>query len=229
MARTKFSVQLIVFLSGFSGAKAYAVILGILLVCGLGVPLPEDITLIAAGILAALKSISFFGAVVTCFIGVLAGDCLLFFMGRKLGNRVFLLPLFRSIFTEKRVLLARQKVLTNSKFICFTARFLPGLRAPIFLTAGVMGVNPLTFLILDGLAALISVPVWIYLGWFFGNNLDDMMRIAMRTQAYVVSVVIVIVGIYILLKVRAARKEKALLEQVMATGKIPLQEPSKPL
>src|SRR5680860_604710 len=51
---TKFSVKLIMFLSDFSGITAYAAILGILLACGLGVPIPEDITLIAAGILAAL-------------------------------------------------------------------------------------------------------------------------------------------------------------------------------
>ena len=29
---------------------------------------------------------------------------------------------------------------------------------------------------MDGLAALISVPVWIYLGYFFADNLDILME-----------------------------------------------------
>jgi membrane protein DedA with SNARE-associated domain len=210
---TKFSVKLILFLSDFSGFTAYAAILGILLVCGLGVPIPEDITLIAAGMLAALKSISLPGAFIAGFVGVLIGDCLLFFLGRKFGYRVFALPLFRSIFTEKRVLLARQKVLANSKFICFTARFLPGLRAPIYLTAGVMGVSPLQFLLLDGLAALISVPIWVYLGWYLGDNLDHAMSIAIKTQKYVIAAVAVVILSYVYYKIRAARIEKELLKK----------------
>ena len=54
MEPASFSTKLIAFLSAFSGGTAYAVILGLLLICGLGVPIPEDITLIAAGILSGL-------------------------------------------------------------------------------------------------------------------------------------------------------------------------------
>src|SRR6185312_952205 len=117
------------------------------------------------------------GAIIVCAVGVLIGDAFLFFLGRKFGYRVFKLPVFRSIFTESRIQIARQKVLRNSKFICFTTRFLPGLRAPIFLTAGIMGVRPRSFLLLDGSAAMISVPIWLYVGWFFGSNLDQALNI----------------------------------------------------
>lgn len=224
MERTKFSVKLIMFLSGFSGIKAYAVILGVLLVCGLGVPLPEDITLIAAGILAALKSISLPGAMIVGFVGVLTGDCILFFIGRKFGYKVFQLPVFKKIFNEKRIQLARQKVLTNSKFICFTARFLPGLRAPIYLTAGVMGVNPLTFLFLDGIAALISVPIWVYFGWYFGNNLDTALSVAIRAQKYIFIGVAVAIVIYIWTRHIMAKKEAELLQKTDVPPKPVLED-----
>lgn len=212
MPEAKFSVKLIMFLSGFSGFTAYAAILGVLLACGLGVPIPEDITLIAAGILAALKSISLPGAMIVGFVGVMLGDCILFYLGRKYGYRVFTLPGFRSIFTEKRIQIARQKVLTNSKFICFTARFLPGLRAPIFLTAGIMGVPPLVFLLLDGFAALISVPVWVYLGWLLGDNLDHALETAIKAQKYVIAAVAVFVFIYVAWKIYSARRTAELLK-----------------
>lgn len=205
MVRTKFSTQLITFLSGFSGLTAYGVIFGALLVCGLGVPIPEDITLIAAGILAALKSISLTGAIVVGFVGVMAGDCFLFFLGRRFGYQVFSLPVFKSIFNEKRISQSRRKVLANSKFICFTARFLPGLRAPIFLTAGIMGVSPVTFLLLDGFAALISVPVWVYVGWYFGSNLDHTLTIALKAQKYIVISIVLLILVYILFKIRKGK------------------------
>jgi membrane protein DedA with SNARE-associated domain len=210
---TKFSVKLVLFLSGFTGIKAYAVILGILLVCGLGVPIPEDITLISAGILAALKSISLTGAMIVGFVGVLLGDCILFFLGRRYGYRVFQLPVFRKIFTEKRIQLARQKVLVNSKFICFTARFLPGLRAPIYLTAGVMGVNPVVFLLLDGFAALISVPVWVYFGWYFGNNLDYALHLALKAQKFILVGLVLLIGGYIAWKFYASKRDAQLLKE----------------
>lgn len=74
-----FSAKLLSFLSGFSGPMAYTVILGVLLACGLGVPIPEDITLIGAGLLAGLGKISLAGALIAGFIGVLIGDAFLFF------------------------------------------------------------------------------------------------------------------------------------------------------
>lgn len=200
--------KIIAFIIAFSGWKAYVVILGILTVCGLGVPIPEDITLIAAGILAGLGNISLAGAMVAGFIGVLIGDAILFFAGRKYGRRIFSLPLFRRLFTPERVALAEQKVLRNSKFICFTARFLPGLRSPIFMTAGILGVRPLVFFSLDGLAALISVPVWVLGGWWFGNHLDGALLFVKKMQLSIfVGLVTLVVGYIGLLKWQRRRQK----------------------
>lgn len=218
MATEKVSVKLITFLSGFDGFTAYAVILGVLLLCGLGVPIPEDITLVAAGILAALGNISFTGALIAGFVGVLIGDCFLFFMGRKFGYRVFKLPGFKKIFTESRIELARQKILNNSSFICFTARFLPGLRSPVYLTAGIMGVHPLTFLALDGFAALISVPVWVYVGFYLGENIDDALTFVKKAQVYVILSVVSLILLYVGIKYFLHRREK---NKLSAAAKVP--------
>lgn len=213
MGHAKFVVKLITFLSGLSGARAYVLILGLLLASAVGLPVPEDITLISAGVLAALQSIHFSIALVVCLLGVLAGDSILFFLGRAFGYRVFRLPVFRSIFTESRIQIARQKVLRNSKFICFTARFLPGLRATMYLTSGIMGVRPILFLILDFAAAVIMVPIWLYIGWFFGSNLDQALTFAFRMQRYLIAGVLVLFLLYLWLKSWMARRERMLLEQ----------------
>tara|TARA_B100000749_G_scaffold280893_1_gene280411 strand:- start:13176 stop:13814 length:639 start_codon:yes stop_codon:yes gene_type:complete len=207
MQEVSFSAKLIGFLSGFSGVTAYAAILGVLLACGMGVPIPEDITLIAAGILAGLDKISLFGALVAGMVGVLAGDTFLFFLGRKLGRNAFNLPLLRRYFTPVRIAKAEEKILANSKFICFTARFLPGLRAPVYLTSGVMGVKPSTFFLLDGFAALISVPLWVVAGWYFAKNLDQALEFAKQAQVFIIiAVAILIIGYLLFKKAKRSRQ-----------------------
>jgi membrane protein DedA with SNARE-associated domain len=202
MESSSFAAKLLLLLSGLDGSTAYLAILGILFLCGLGLPVPEDITLIAAGVLAAIGSISLTGALVAGFIGVLIGDFLLFFLGRKYGMSVLRLPGFRSLFTPDRISAAERTILRNSRFICFTARFLPGLRAPIYLTAGIMGVRPAVFFGLDALAALISVPFWIFVGHWFGENLDDVLKFAKQAQFTVLGVVILVAVLYLASKWR---------------------------
>ena len=181
--------------STLSGPYAYATIVGILLICGLGVPIPEDITLLAAGLLASNGSISLTGALIAGFTGVMLGDAFLFFMGRHFGKKVFALPGLRQLFTENRIATAEQRIRRNGPFICFVARFLPGLRSPIFAMAGALGVKPATFFMLDGFAALISVPVWVYLGFWFGSNLDEALKRAKHVQVLVFTTLgILIIG-----------------------------------
>lgn len=200
MQSEPFSVKLITFLSGFDGFTAYGAILGVLLICGLGVPIPEDITLVAAGILAAIGNISLAGAITAGMFGVLIGDSFLFFLGRHYGHRVLTLPVIRTFFTEDRLNMAREKILGNSKFICFVARFLPGLRAPIFLTAGIMGVRPATFLLLDGSAALLSVPFWVVVGWYLGDNLDETLGFVVQAQKSLIALVVGAILVFILFR-----------------------------
>lgn len=186
-------------LSNLEGFTAYSAIVGLLLICGLGVPLPEDITLIGAGILAspAVGSISVWGGICAGLIGVLMGDAFLYTLGRIYGRKAFTLPLIRTIMTPRRIAMAERKVLRNSHFICFTARFLPGLRSPVFLTAGIMGVRPAVFYGLDGFAAMISVPIWVFVGYWVGENWDVAMHIAHEIQLTLGIFILVLAASYV--------------------------------
>jgi membrane protein DedA with SNARE-associated domain len=123
--------------------------------------------------------------------GVLIGDGIIFFAGRLLGDRV------KSTWLYKRVMTTKNDQKTTKVFekygdkVVFMARFMPGLRMPIFLSAGLYRVSPLKFFALDGFAALISVPVWIWVGWVFGDNLDILSKKIRQFQ----------IGVYVLLAV----------------------------
>lgn len=182
---------------GLQGIHAYIVILAILFACGIGVPIPEDITLIAAGVLASQGSISLVGGIIAGFVGVLVGDVILFFIGRKFGRKAFQWPGFRRVFTPERILTSEQKIRENAFAICFWARFAPGLRAPTYLTAGVMGVRFRTFFFADSLAAVWSAPMWVYVGYFFGTNLDDAVKFARRFNVALIVVLVIAVAFFL--------------------------------
>lgn len=188
--------KVIEFLSALSGVHAYGLIFGVLFVCGMGVPIPEDITLITAGLLAGQGKISLTGAMIVGFIGVLIGDTILFLIGQKFGRKVFTWPVFNKVFTESTIVKAELQIMTHAKKICFTARFMPGLRAPIFLTAGIMKVPFRTFFFQDGLAAVLSVPVWIYLGYWFSDNIDEALAYAKDINVIIISVLVLAVAAF---------------------------------
>ena len=67
-------------------------LMGILLLCGLGLPLPEDVVLISAGLLAAGNGHSWGHASVAMYAGVIAGDALAFGIGHRYGLRLLAIP-----------------------------------------------------------------------------------------------------------------------------------------
>jgi membrane protein DedA with SNARE-associated domain len=65
----------------------------------------------------------------------------------------------------------------------FVARFLPGLRTPVFFSAGMSHrVSFATWFLMDGFAALISVPIWVYLGYFGAQKWDWMFGVLRQFQ-----------------------------------------------
>ena len=79
--------------------------------------------------------------------------------------------------------------------LMFVARFLPGLRSAVFLTAGMTRrVSFARFLLLDGFAALISVPVWIALGYYGAENRDWLLAWVKRGQGGLAIAVVVLVA-----------------------------------
>jgi membrane protein DedA with SNARE-associated domain len=96
--------------------------------------------------------------------------------------------------------------------VLFVARFLPGLRTPIFLTAGVTRfVGMVRFMIIDGLAALISVPIWLYLGYYSASNREVLIRWVRDAKTTVFLILLVLVILYVIVKIVKKRIIRAKL------------------
>ena len=66
----------------------YAAVFVVLVACGFGIPIPEDITLIAGGVISGLGHSNAHIMVVVGMIGVLTGDGMMFLLGHFYGDRI---------------------------------------------------------------------------------------------------------------------------------------------
>lgn len=188
----------------------YFAVFSVLLLCGFGLPIPEDISLVAGGFISSLtcgSDASFLGALedcnqvhimfFVCMAGVLLGDSAMFMLGRIFGVRILKMKIFAKLETPARYEWVQGKFAKHGLFFIFAARFMPGLRSPIFLTTGMTKKVPyIKFLLVDGLAALISVPVWVYVGFWGERQLSDMKTLEQYVKRGQLSL-FVIIGICI--------------------------------
>ena len=160
----------------------YLGLFGVLLVAGLGVPLPEDIPLLIAGWLVHKGSANLYGMIGVGLAGVLIGDFLLFNMGRRYGESIIEHRMMRRVVSPALLARAEGMFARHGAKIIFVARFMPGLRAVLFATAGIFRVRPIKFLLIDGAAAAASVPLLIWLGERFGARLEEIAHDARKAQ-----------------------------------------------
>ncbi|OOG40287.1 DedA family protein [Rhodanobacter sp. C05] len=163
--------------------NGYLAVFIALMICGAGLPLPEDITLVAGGVIAGLGYVNVHGMFALAMFGVLLGDSAIFLLGHHYGARMLKWRLVARILTPKRYAMVQEKFVRYGNRMLFIARFLPGMRTTVYITAGISHrVSFTRFLLMDGLAALISVPFWVYLGYFGADNHEWLMKWVRRGQ-----------------------------------------------
>jgi membrane protein DedA with SNARE-associated domain len=143
-----------------------------LLFSGLGIPIPEDVPLLAAGVLSHHGGLSVPIASVLCSLFVLGRDLIVYGLGRRYGDALLDRPLGRRLVSKRVAARARTAIEKHGSAVVFVGRFLPGLRAGVFFVAGASGVTAPRFVVADIAAAAISVPVFVWAGAKFAENLD---------------------------------------------------------
>ena len=110
------------FLSAFFTDYGYWAVLFVLIICGFGVPIPEDITLVSGGVIAGLypESVNSHLMLLVSMIGVLAGDSCMYWLGRIYGTRILRFRPMRKVLTLQRLKMVREKFAQygNLCFIC---------------------------------------------------------------------------------------------------------------
>ena len=191
----------------------YCIVFFLLVACGFGLPMPEDIILFAAGMMAYYKAADVHLMIAVCFAGVMLGDGAVFTIGALYGRKIRRLTLVRRILPPKRLKMVRHKLHEQGNKVIFAARFMPGLRTPIFFSAGTLHLPFRVFAFYDGLAALISVPTIVYATYYFGNHVDRVVRVVKRIQFGVLATILLIIAIVVLKSWWAHKKEREIVQK----------------
>lgn len=156
-----------------------------LVIGGLGVPLPEDAALLAAGVLIERGAVDPVLALAAVFAGVLGGDASLFFLARRLGPAAYDRKSIRRVLPPERRARIEAAYRRRGGRLVFFARHVAGLRAAVFAMAGIHGMRPLRFLAWDAAAACLSIPFVVGLGYFGSKHIDRMRAGVASARHYV--------------------------------------------
>ena len=181
----------------------YAIIVSVIILSGFGAPIPEDLPIMAGGFFCGKEDpiTSVYIMLPLLFISIVGADGIVFFLGRKYGHHVPKLPLFRRFLTEVRLRKTEANLNKHGGKFIFVARFLPGMRAPAFFTAGIFKLPYWKFLLFDGTAALLSVPFFFFIAYFLASEFERAKKLAFEYQIIaVITVVSAVVAIIIIKK-----------------------------
>jgi membrane protein DedA with SNARE-associated domain len=158
---------------GFVRRHKYAAMFGLIFFSAMGLPVPEEATLISSGLAVGWQEASFLPASVACILGILGSDCFLFAMGRYVGSWLFKRRPFRWMYTPKREARAKRLFERHGSKAVFIGRFFAVLRLGVFVWAGHQRMPWWKFVLMDLAGAVISGPVTILVGMYAATRFDD--------------------------------------------------------
>jgi membrane protein DedA with SNARE-associated domain len=182
----------------------YGIVILLLTASSFGLPMPEEVTLVSAGVIAYIGlnpdkypppspdstpvdpwMLSF-----VCFFAVFLSDYLVFSIGRYVrthAERFALIDRFVPATVMEKV---TQKTKKYGALMAGFFRFTPALRFPGHFACGFLGVAPWKFTAVDGTAALLSVPTQVLLLSFYGEEILGMIKQFKITLLVIFSIII---------------------------------------
>lgn len=154
----------------------------LLILGGVGLPFPEDATLILTGFLVAqnvIKPVQAFSAV---YAGLLISDFFLYWVGQKYGRMLVLHKRFQKIISQEQLAKLEEKFKRRGVWVVLIGRHFLGLRAQIFLVAGVMRMSATKFLLADGATSLLTIALMGGIGYAGGNSVEILKKNVKRIE-----------------------------------------------
>jgi len=167
----------------------------LLLVLGdIGLPFPEDATLILSGFLIAQKVMKLLPTLLVVYSGLLLTDFSLYWVGKKYGRRVVEHKRFRRIISFERLSRLEEKFKKWGVFLVFIGRHFLGIRAQIFLAAGVMRMPALKFLMADAASAILTITLMVGIGYLGGNSIQILQKDVKRIEHIAIVLFIILLA-----------------------------------
>lgn len=187
----------------------YSAIVTLMIASSFGFPIPEEVTLVSAGLVCYMGSrpdlfpppevgmapVNVYFTATLCFLAVFLSDFLVYSLGKFYGSKLLRLNFFQ------RYAPSIEKVsVWTRKYGAWAAgffRFTPGLRFPGHFACGMLGLSSIRFALVDGTAALISVPTQVLLVAAFGETILENFK---HFKIIVFSTIVIFAAIYFIRK-----------------------------
>ena len=164
---------------------------------GVGLPLPEDLTLLAAGVLAHQHVLRLRDVIAIGFAGVVCADWIIYLAGRRYGRGIVALPVLARLFGAARLDAVRGAVERHGARAVFAARFVLGFRIATFLAAGTFQVPAYRFALAEAAGSAIFVPAMATLGFLFSDRAELVARDVGRVQHWLVLLGLLALALYL--------------------------------
>lgn len=194
----------------------YTFLIVMMMLSAVGLPFPEEATLISVGLLAYMgmnpqiypppypgaPHINPQTAALVAFLAVFCADFLIYAIGRFYGRRIFDWKPVKSVLSEENRKRIEEWTHKYGAYACGIFRFTPGIRFPGHLACGMLRFPAWKFGLIDGIAALISVPTQILLLAYKGEVILKFLR----QFKIVLLCIIALVLVYLVYKKYIAKK-----------------------
>jgi membrane protein DedA with SNARE-associated domain len=184
--------------------SSYLGIVLFLVLTGCGMPLPEEVAIILAGVLSAQGHLLPGMALLACLIGALLGDSIIYAIGHRWGHSLLSYhPRLAKLLGAEREKRFEEAIEQHALKVMLLSRFLVGVRAPVYLATGVVRLPFRRFLMYDVLCASLVVGLFFGLSYLFGDHVARWVRDAELKVTLVVLLVVLIAGLLIYRRHRA--------------------------
>ena len=178
----------------------------LLILGGVGLPFPEDATLILTGFLVAQNVIKPVQAFLAVYCGLLISDFFLYWVGKKYGRMLVLHKRFQKIISRDQLSRLEERFKRSGVWVVLIGRHFLGLRAQIFLVAGVMRMSAIKFLLADGATSLSTIALMAGIGYASGNSVEILKKNATRIEHIVILILAILVTAWTVYKYFKTKK-----------------------
>ncbi len=206
---------------------SYLGIIIVLILTGSGLPLPEEVPILAAGVASSVGTLHPGWAYLSCIVGAVLGDSVLYAIGYHFGRSLVTRhPRIAHLLHAEREAMIEEMIRRHGFKVFFLARFMVGIRAPVYLTAGVLRMSYRRFLLIDAVCATSVVSLFFGLSYAYGDRVAGWVRDSeLGLTVVVVLVATAVVGVIVWRRYRQ-RHEDALLTEACSDTADGVVEPA---
>jgi membrane protein DedA with SNARE-associated domain len=202
--------SLMAFLQSLQGFQAYALLLALLVGSGFGLPINEDILLLVAAALTLKGMMAPLPLIAVAWLGLLAADALIFHWGHRFGAKLLRHRWFARLLPEARLAAMQATMRRYGPAYIFVVRFMPGLRTPLFFSAGSLKMPYRYLFIYDGAAALVELPLLVYGVRYVGGRWEEILALFQRFQGVLLpGLLLLVLGVWLYRRRRAKKPRRA--------------------